>query len=91
MIMYIFSEIKYHNNGPQVVAKIKKYAILLSERTWLFLKFKKRYIWFLRVRCFSVQILVWNEKSSIQKRVDVFHYLLKDNKLFSSYRIYNFV
>ena len=41
MIMYIFSEIKYHNNGPQVVAKIKKYAILLSERTWLFLKFKR--------------------------------------------------
>lgn len=44
MIMYIFSEIKYHSNGPQVVAKIKKYAILLSEGTWLFLKFKKRYI-----------------------------------------------
>ena len=41
MIMYIFSEIKYHSNGPQVVAKIKKYAILLSERTWLFL-IKKR-------------------------------------------------
>ena len=41
MIMYIFSEIKYHSNGSQVVAKIKKYAILLSERTWLFL-IKKR-------------------------------------------------
>lgn len=44
MIMYIFSEIKYYSNGHQVVAKIKKYAILLSERTWLFLKFKERYI-----------------------------------------------
>ena len=39
--MYIFSKIKYHSNRPQVVAKIKKYAILLSERTWLFL-IKKR-------------------------------------------------
>ena len=25
----------------KVVAKVKKYAILLSERTWLFLKLKK--------------------------------------------------
>lgn len=89
--MYIFSEIKYHSNGPQVVAKIKKYAILLSERTWLFLIKKRDTFDFCVLDVSLVQILVWNEKSSIQKRVDVFHYLLKDNKLFSSYRIYNFV
>ena len=58
MIMYIFSEIKYHNNGPQVVAKIKKYAILLSERTWLFLKFKRDTFNFCVLDVSLVQILV---------------------------------
>ena len=91
LLIWTFFKFKYPNNEPQVVAKIKKYAILLNERTWLFLKFKRDTFDFCVLDVSLVQILVWNEKSSIQKRVDVFHYLLKDNKLFSSYRIYNFV